>query len=355
MDRGGAELRTIDVMRQSALSGFEFHFATLASGQGALDGTIRRLNGHVHRCALGFTFPQRFRRLLRDHDIQVVHSHVHYFSGYILRLATEEHVPKRIAHLWSTGDGQPATLRRRIQRALTRRWLDRAATDIIAVSEGAMRQAWREDWGQDDRCLVIYQGLDLRNISRGNRHQIRSELGLRDGEPLIVHVGTMSSDKNQERVVRIFSSLQKQRPDCRLLLVGRDGDGTRSRVEQLIRDLHLSERVLILGEREDVPALLNAADLMIFPSLREGLPGAVLEACASGTAVVASDLPGICEIRRICPTVVCVPLAAADEAWADTTERLLNAPPKPVDLVGGAFDAATAAARLRAVYEAPAN
>ena len=134
MVRGGAELRTLDLMRQAALSDYEFHFATLAPGPGTLDAEISRLNGQVHSCALGLTFPFRFRELLHSGRFDIVHSHVHYFSGYILRLASKAGVPARIAHFWSTGDGQQPTFRRRAQRVLTRRWVDSHATAIVAVS-----------------------------------------------------------------------------------------------------------------------------------------------------------------------------------------------------------------------------
>jgi len=351
MDRGGAELRTLDLMPQTALSGYEFHFATLAPGPGALDAEISRLNGQVHSCALGLTFPSRFRELLHKGRFDIVHSHVHHFSGYILRLARKESVPARIAHFRSTGDGQPTTLRRRAQRALTRRWLDSHATAIVAVSEGAMRQAWRDDWRRDVRCTVIYDGLDLKGVPHtSDRTSVRQQLNIDADETLVIHVGTLSSFKNQERVVRIFSKLHRRRP-CRLLLVGRDGDGTRLRVERMIQAMQLTDHVMIIGERDDAPGLLTAADLMIFPSIREGLPGAILEACAAGTPVVASDLPGVKEIAAICPAVACLPLAAEDHQWVATAERLLDAAPLAVDLAGGPFDASTAACRLRALYE----
>jgi len=90
MDRGGAEMRTVDLMREESLKGFEFHFATLAPGAGSLDGIIEALNGHVHSCPLTPTFPFRFRRLLRTTHCDIVHSHVHIFSVYILLLARKE-------------------------------------------------------------------------------------------------------------------------------------------------------------------------------------------------------------------------------------------------------------------------
>jgi glycosyltransferase involved in cell wall biosynthesis len=351
MDRGGAELRTLDLMEQEALKTFEFHFATLASGGGALDDRIRELDGHVHSCVLGATFSTRFRRLLRHFKYDIVHSHVHHFSGYILRLAFKEGVPARIAHFRSTGDGRPTTVRRRAQRALTRHWIDRYATAIVAVSEGCMRSAWSNDWRSDPRCAVIYNGLDLSGFSFPREASaVRREFGFPAASELIVHVGTISQWKNQERVLRIFAALYRRQPSRRLLLIGRDGDGTKARIEIQLQTLGLHGAVMMAGERDDVSRLLKAADLMIFPSLREGLPGAVLEACAAGTPVVASDLPGPKEIAAFSKSIVCLPVTTGDNDWAAAAEKFLGNRPLAPALAGGRFDASVVASRFRELY-----
>jgi len=82
--------------------------------------------------------------------------------------------------------------------------------------------------------------------------------------------------------------------------------------------------VAFAGTRADVPRLMKAADLMLFPSLWEGLPGAVLEACAAGLPVLASHLPGIVEIASRFPSVHCLSLQASDERWAAAARDLLG-------------------------------
>ena len=74
------------------------------------------LGGEVHPVKLGLDFPWKFRRLLSEHRFGAVHSHVHYSSGFILRLAAQAGIPVRIAHFRSTHDDHGDTLRRRLQR-----------------------------------------------------------------------------------------------------------------------------------------------------------------------------------------------------------------------------------------------
>ena len=353
MNRGGAELRTIDLLRQDALSQFEFHFATLSGGRGTLDDEITRLGGHVHPCRLaGPGFGRRFRRLVRDLDCVVVHSHVHHFSGYLLRLAAQVGVPTRIAHFRSTGDGKVPTVIRRAQRWIMKRWIDKYATAIAAVGDGAMQAAWRTDWASDKRCTIVYNGIDLgRFDAPPDRAGVRREFGMAADTGLIIHVGSFSSTKNQIRLISIFDELRQMDHRARLLLVGRDGDGIAERLSEDIHARRMDDLVTMAGERDDVVRLLKAADVMIFPSAREGLPGAVLEACAAGIPVVATDLPGVREIAAVSPLVACLPLSAADRQWADAVRKAMTTIWPPADLAGSQFDAGTAADRLARLYQ----
>ena len=351
LNRGGAEMRTIDLLRQDALSEFEFHFATLDAEPGTLDAEVARLGGFIHPCRLsGLGFSGRFKRLLRELKCEIVHAHTHDFSGYLLRLAAQAGVATRIAHYRSTGDGKPATLARRCQRRLMRYWIDKHATVIAAVSEGTMREAWRTAWTLDQRCQVIYSGVDLRRFSEApDRSGVRRELNLPSDAVLIIHVGSMSAVKNQARLIGIFEECRRLEPRARLLLVGRDGSGIAGRLRHDARSRGLAGLVTFAGERDDVARLLQAADLMIFPSLREGLPGAVVEACAAGIPVVASDLSGLREIADVCSLVTCIPVSADDRIWADAAHRALTTE-RRTELEGGRFDADAAARRFAGLY-----
>lgn len=356
MDRGGAELRTVELMNALDRSRFQFQFCTLSGLPGHLDSRIRKLDGEVFPCRLDAAFPARFLALLRRTKPDVVHSHVHLSSGLMLRLAALAGVSSRIAHFRSTGDGRPSDRIRRLQRAVMRRWIDAHATGVLAVSEAAMEGSWSEAWRSDPRCHVVYAGLDTRRfLDLPAPERIRRDLGFADHEKLCIHVGSMQPAKNHGRLMEIFTRVALDVPAARLLLVGRRDERIEAAIRNRARAEGLDERVTILGERDDVALLLRAADLMIFPSVREGLPGAVLEACAVGTPVVASDLPGIREIATRLPgPITILSLSDSDRAWAGAVVAELSAPrPRGAacPIAGTVFDIQSSVVRHCALWE----
>ena len=74
-------------------------------------------------------------------------------------------------------------------------------------------------------------------------------------------------------------------------------------MKERFRALGVLDRVRFSGERQDIPRLLKGADLFLFPSLWEGLPGALLEACAAGTPVLASDIAANREVAEVFPGI----------------------------------------------------
>ncbi len=326
MVQAGAELRTLDLMRTVDRRQYRLDYCVLSGREGYLDREIAALGGAVYACPLGPLFPYRFLRLLRSRRFDVVHSHVHHFSGFILRLAAQCGVPVRVAHFRSSRDGHPDTLRRRLQRRLMRHWIDRHATNILSVSEAAMEAAWLPNWRDDPRCEVIYNGLCLSAFQATcNRDDVRHEFGFPPSCLLAIHVGRLAVEKNHPRLLSVFRELLRRRPEARLLVVGWDDHGGDRRVREEIQRLRLENEVVMAGARSDVPRLLKAADVLIFPSLWEGLPGAVLEACAAGTPVVGSDLAATREIARHFPSVRCLSLGEPDSRWAQAAEVAANA------------------------------
>lgn len=177
-----------------------------------------------------------------------------------------------------------------------RRWhlaLDRLTTRLsageVCVSEGVLRFA-RDRGGIDPgRLTVIPNGVDPRPFDDAGPAD-RAALGVPPDATLALFVGRLDVQKGVPILLRAAAEVAKADPRWHLALVG-DGPG-RDSVTRAVASPGLRGRVHWLGRRDDVPALLKAADLLVLPSLWEGMPNVVLEAMAARRAVVATAVEG---------------------------------------------------------------
>ncbi|MBI3769830.1 MAG: glycosyltransferase [Deltaproteobacteria bacterium] len=207
-------------------------------------------------------------------------------------------------------------------------------------------------WEVDPHRRVIYNGIDdSRFAPRRARARVRDELGIGRRQPLVAHVANFTAAKNHAGLMAIAAATIARRPDVVFVLVG-DGP-MRAEIAADVAHRGLAHAVRFAGPRDDVPRILGAADVFVFPSLWEGFPGAVLEALASGLPVVASPIPSILEIARHMPAAPAVdgasaapaPLVTVDPAEPDTFGAAIIALlPSASGMVDGVPDGAGAAA-----------
>jgi glycosyltransferase involved in cell wall biosynthesis len=137
---------------------------------------------------------------------------------------------------------------------------------------------------------VYYCGVDLDRFAQpADPAAVRAELGIPPGRKVVGHVGRFEPLKNHALIVRTALELLRQRDDVHFLLVG-EGD-LRPAIMSQAAECGLAQRFSFPGARSDVPRILNGAiDAFVFPSHREGLPMAVVEAQAAGLPLVISDV-----------------------------------------------------------------
>jgi glycosyltransferase involved in cell wall biosynthesis len=314
MARGGAELRTLELAESFHGERVRSDFLVLSGLDGPLDARVRAAGGEVIKCRIDARFPLRLYRLLRERRYDVVHSHVHYFSGVILALARLAGTPGRIANFHTAVvNDKKETVRRRAQLATCRRLIQFAATDLLAVGEGTMQGAWGPRWKSDRRCRVVYGGLPAARL----RVPVK-----RAETPILTNVASIQPLKNQLRLIGILGRALGDVPDLKLRLVGREVEDYGLKVRRAADTAGLSDRVELIGEVDDAMPWIAESNLLILPSLWEGLPGAALEACALGIPVLAADLPGTRELASHFPNLSVLSLQEDDEVWAAAVVRL---------------------------------
>lgn len=151
------------------------------------------------------------------------------------------------------------------------------------------------------------------------RKSYRAKLGARDDQILLGHVGLFHRQKNHTFLIETFEEVCRCADNYRLVLIGEGED--REKIEQLVHIKNLTEKVIFLGRQSDVENWIQALDIMVFPSLFEGMPNVVLEWQIAGLPALISDT-----ITRECgimDTVSYLPLEKGPSYWA---EQILHTP-----------------------------
>jgi glycosyltransferase involved in cell wall biosynthesis len=179
---------------------------------------------------------------------------------------------------------------------------------------------------QPSRITVVERGRDPGRLglpSADRRAEVRRRLGVDPDHPVLVTVGRQEFQKGQWHLIDAMPRVLGVYPETRLLIAGRTGNAS-DRLQEAMRRARLNGQVEFLGHRDDVPNILAAADLFVFPSLYEGLGGALIEAMALGLPIVASDLPAIREVVDDGLNAVLVPPGSPSELAAAITSVLAD-------------------------------
>jgi glycosyltransferase involved in cell wall biosynthesis len=296
LDRGGVETWLVQVLRHIDRKKYQMDFLVHTEDPGAYDEEVRALGARIIPClrpSSPVQYALRFRRILREYGpYDVVHSHVHHFSGYVLMLAAAAGVPVRIAHSHSdTRRNQAAASLTRKGYATTMMGLiEKFSTCSLAVSTEAGDALFSPGWLHSPRHKLCHLGIDLSRFAFDvDEESVRRSLGIPRDALVVGHVGRFTEEKNHEFIVKIARELFSQEPRAFFVLVG-EGPLRRA-IEAKVADCGLSERFLFTGLRADVPTLMKGAmDVFLFPSKREGLPMALLEAQAAGLGCLIADV-----------------------------------------------------------------
>lgn len=183
-----------------------------------------------------------------------------------------------------------------------RRGIYQCVDHVISNSPDGGEQL--RELGVDTPFTVIPNGVDLvrfRPPAPGEKARLRRQLDLPLTQPVVVSVGAVSARKGSDLLVDAWTRLAADYPDACLVIVGprREPDGGdrdfQDRVDALLARRGAAGRIRFVGQRRDVDKFLRAADAFVFASRKEGMPNAVLEAMASGLAVVTAPFQGLGE------------------------------------------------------------
>jgi glycosyltransferase involved in cell wall biosynthesis len=237
----------------------------------------RRLNvGHVGQ----------IRRYVEEHDIAIVHAHGYRTDalGYLATRGLRNVVIVTTHHGWIRNTAK--------QHAVTRfaRWLCRRFDGVEVVCSPLLEELPRAIAG-DGRAVVIHNAIVMQDYAAEHRRDAqRQALGVRPGDKLVGVVGRLNPEKGSREMLEAFAQVAAALPSAHLVFVGEGPlePALRARVAEL----NLTDRVRFVPYQHRVHPFYEAIDLLVCPSISEGLSNVILEAQVFRRAVVATRVGG---------------------------------------------------------------
>jgi glycosyltransferase involved in cell wall biosynthesis len=296
LNRGGLERMVLDLVALQRRQGMRPQVVCVFEA-GSLAGELEALGVPLVACGkrqgVDLGALRRLRHAVRRHGTQVLHTHnaVSHYQAILATLA----LPGRrrvISTRHGMGAGRKSPRRDALYRA------SMASTDaVVMVCEAARRDAIARRLVPADRTVVIPNGIRLEAFSAATdaaHDALCRALGVAQRTRIIGSVGRLNWAKDQDSLIRAFAGVRRDHPDTALVLVGsgelREALQARATAEGVAAAVHF------LGDRSDVPQLLQGLDVFALSSVSEGYSIALLEAAASALPIVATDVGGNREI-----------------------------------------------------------
>jgi len=293
MDKGGAETLIMNLYRNIDRNKIQFDFLVSSNEKGQYDDEIIELGGEI------FTLPYPknvssvpkyildLKKLFLDNQYNVVHSHIHFFSGLIAYVAKRSKVKNIISHSHTTSDGKKSGFSRELYRKIMRYQIISNSNYLVGCGEAASTHLFGKIY--KDKNVQINNGVDIDRYKtlQKTKSELLSELQIPEDSYVIGHIGRFVELKNHSFMIDVLNEILKRRSNSYLILVGTGN--LLQKVQGKVKEFGLEDNVRFLGLRNDIPELLNAFDCFLLPSVYEGLPTVLVEAQTIGIPCFVSD------------------------------------------------------------------
>ncbi|MCM3568215.1 glycosyltransferase family 1 protein [Neobacillus mesonae] len=329
MNRGGAETLIMNVYRNIDKSKIQFDFVVHHPDQGDYDEEIIKLGGKIFKIqSLGKLGPIKYIKelvkILKLHPYIAVHSHTDYQSGFPAFAAKLAGVQNRICHSHSTNWQKGTKIKDKIILKILQAIIKISATRYCSCSEEAAKFLFGKHVIENRKYIILNNGINVIEfikVNKESKKKLLQSLNLSENKIIIGHVGTFSESKNQFFIIKVLKKLLEKDSRFVALFVG-EGP-LKFKIMSEAENLGIKDNIRFLGVREDIPELMNAFDIFLFPSKFEGFGIVTIEAQSAGTPCVLSQaVPKSVDMGL--GLVSFVDLNRNLEVWCDAVLKNLN-------------------------------
>lgn len=348
MNRGGIETMIMNHYRAIDRTKIQFDFLVHRQERGDYDDEIVQLGGRIYRAfpIRPWKYIQYFKWLnifFKDNNSYIaIHSHIQENSGLVFKIASKYNLNNLIAnsHIATLGVDYKY-LFRQYGRILTNKY----STTKLACGV----KAGKFLYGNKTEFIILKNAIKSEEFSFDlkKREYIRKQLGINENF-VIGNISRFCTQKNHSFIIDIFEEIYKINSSAKLLLIG-DGPLKADIIEK-VKNKSIYENIIFMGIRSDIPDLLQAIDVILFPSLFEGLPVSIIESQAAGLPCVLSDTidPDV----KITPNVDFVSLKAPTSNWCDSviSKQSFKRTSTQEYIISSGYDLSTSINKLTQIY-----
>lgn len=233
---------------------------------------------------------RNLKKIIDSNRFDIIHCHTP-MGGVIGRLAARE-ARKKGTKIIYTAHGfhffKGASISNWLIYYPVERWLARYTDVLITINKEDFNTAYNFKANRVEYVQGVGIYVSKFKSSNFNRTEKRKSIGISEHDFMIISVGELNRNKNHQSIIRAISTLNNKK--VKYILCGTGP--LENDLIKLVKELYLENQVIFLGFRSDISELMNAADLFVFPSIREGLSLSLMEAMASGLPIVCSKIRG---------------------------------------------------------------
>lgn len=322
MHPGGMENFVMNLYRNIDRSKVQFDFITHTQSDPGYVQEIEQLGGRIYQLPRLTSNPvanlKGIKRIVKENEYVAVVRHTPNALVIPQLLAAKSGGSVAICHSHSTSNAKMTVHR------IGRFMMKHSNVERFACSEEAGKWMYGNKPFRVVRNAIDLDGFSFKQLSR---EKIRKEFGMEDNQPVFGHIANFVACKNHTFLMDIYHDIAQRLPDARFFCLG-DGD-LRDGIMEKAERLGIADRVIFTGMRSDAADFMSAMDVLIFPSVYEGLPLTLIEAQASGLPILVSDTvnPGI----EVTQGLVCwKSIQEPSGKWAKEAVSLLKVNPSRV-------------------------
>lgn len=296
LNRGGAEILELDILKNAGANDLDLTFAAMNGG--VLEEEFRAAGAFFlkprRKLPVDPFVIKQLRRLIKKTSAELIHTHqaVEGIHAYLAALGTKTKTV--LSHHGFVSDNK---------NRKTLKFLIPRVSQNVVVSQ-ALKNWYSEKAGLNlnYNLSIIYNGVD-ENRLKVSGNDLRKELNITGDALLFGMVSNFYVDprKDQITLCRALPHIFREIPNSHCVFVGKTESGAESKVAEcaeICRKNRISDRVHFLGLRTDIPQILHSLDVFVLSSLHEGMPIAVLEAMLANVPCVLSDIEPLAEVSE---------------------------------------------------------